>query len=329
LPKKAASKMIESLSTIFQPFNEQGGTLMINIARCFQDIRLFKAVTGMTFAEFHALLPAFTEALRRDATTDTPWRQRQAGGGRKHTLLTAREKMFLIVFYVKCYATFDVLAWLFEVDRAQTHRWVRAYLPVLEGALGRNVVLPERKIATVEEFLRRFPQVKEVFGDGTERPIRRPTGQEPQKPYYSGKKKGHRVKNIVVTDARKRVLVLSDTFPGHTHDKTGANEQAIFTPIPKEVRVHRDLGFLGVPNEHPEGTFSLPEKKPKGRALSEDAKARNREKARRRVLVEHAIGGVKRFRAVTDVLRNSRKVFADRLMLVACGLWNLHVKMAA
>lgn len=300
---------------------------MIDITRCFQDIRLFKAVTGMTYAEFTTLLPAFVEALHQAKTVEM--RRRQEGGGRKHTLLTGREKLFFIVFYVKCYATFDVLAWLFAVDRAQTHRWVTTYLPLLEAALGRKAVLPVRKIATVEEFLRRFPQVKEVFVDGTERPIRRPTGQDAQKPYYSGKKKGHRVKNIVVTTARKRVLVLSDTFLGHTHDKTGANEQAIFDPIPKEVQVHIDLGFLGVPKEHPDGLFSISEKKPKGGELSSETKAQNREKARRRVLVEHALSGVKRFRAVTDVLRNSLKVFADRLMLVACGLWNLHVEMAA
>ena len=85
---------------------------------------------------------------------------------------------------------------------------------------------------------------------------------------------------------------------------------------------------MGIPKDFPKGTFSLPEKKPKGRPLSDDAKARNREKARRRVLVEHALSGVKRFRAVTDVLRNSLAPFADRLMLIACGLWNLHLDMA-
>jgi hypothetical protein len=302
---------------------------MINITRCFQDIRVFKAVTGMTYPEFTALLPAFVDALGQEKVANRRVRQRQEGGGRKHTLLTGREKLFFIVCYVKCYATFDVLAWLFAVDRAQTHRWVTMYLPVLEAALGRKAVLPARKITTVEEFLRRFPQVNEVFVDGTERMIRRPTGKDAQTPYYSGKKKGHRVKNIVVTTARKRVLVLSDTFPGHMHDKTGANEQAIFDPIPEEVLVHIDLGFLGVPKERPTGNFSLPEKKPKGQTLSEEAKTRNQEKARRRVLVEHALSGVKRFRAGTDVLRNALDVFADRLILVACGLWNLHVEMAA
>lgn len=299
---------------------------MINIARCFQDRRLFKAVTGMSLPEFTAVLPEFIAALHQSKPRTT--RRRQDGGGRKHTLNSGREKLFFIVFYVKCYATFDVLAWLFDVDRAQTYRWVAAYLPVLEQALGQKAVLPARKIATVDEFLQRFPQITEVFVDGTERPIRRPTGQEAQRPYYSGKKKGHRVKNVVVTTADKRVRVLSKTFSGHIHDKTGATDHGIFSPIPDEVLIHIDLGFLGVPKDRPKGTFSLPEKKPKGRPLSDDAKSRNREKARRRVLVEHALSGVKRFRVLTDVLRNSLEPFADRLMLIACGLWNLHLDMA-
>lgn len=155
--------------------------------------------------------------------------------------------------------------------------------------------------------------------DGTARPIRRPTGKEQPQPYSSGTNKGPRVKHLVVTDERRRVRVLSDPFPGHLHDTTGANEQAILTPIPNAVRGPSDLGLLGVPNERPEGTFRLPDKKPNGHPLPDDAKARNREQARRRVLVDHAIGGVTRFRAVADVLRHSLTRCADRLMLVACG----------
>lgn len=101
---------------------------MLNIARCVQDRRLLKAVTGMPPAEFAAIFPAFCDALHQPMT-GTP-RRRQPGGGRKHTLSTGREKLFFILFYVKCYATFDVLAWLFDVDRAQTYRWVTTFLPV-------------------------------------------------------------------------------------------------------------------------------------------------------------------------------------------------------
>ena len=68
---------------------------------------------------------------------------------------------------------------------------------------------------------------------------------------------------------------------------------------------------------------------PQRAPLSADANARNQQKARRRVLVEHALGGVQRLRAVTDRRRNRLTVFANRLMAAACGVWNVHVEMAA
>ena len=45
---------------------------------------------------------------------------------------------------------------------------------ILEKALGREMVLPERKISTVEELLEVFPNVGDLLINGTERPIRRP-----------------------------------------------------------------------------------------------------------------------------------------------------------
>jgi len=45
--------------------------IMINITHCFQDIRLFKAIMGVTYAEFTALLSTFVAALAQTKTTDT------------------------------------------------------------------------------------------------------------------------------------------------------------------------------------------------------------------------------------------------------------------
>ncbi len=44
-----------------------------------------------------------------------------------------------------------------------------------------------------------------------------------------------------------------------------------------------------------------------------------------RIVVEHAIAGVKRCRIVRDVLRLRRAGISDRVMEVACGLHNLRV----
>ena len=52
--------------------------------------------------------------------------------------------------------------------------------------MGYEVVLPERRIDQVETFFARFPQVKDLGLDGTERPIRRPQDAVIQKRHYSG-----------------------------------------------------------------------------------------------------------------------------------------------
>ena len=44
-----------------------------------------------------------------------------------------------------------------------------------------------------------------------------------------------------------------------------------------------------------------------------------------RVVVEHAIAGIKRCRIVKDVLRLTQAGISDRVMEIACGLHNLRV----
>lgn len=44
-----------------------------------------------------------------------------------------------------------------------------------------------------------------------------------------------------------------------------------------------------------------------------------------RIVVEHALAGVKRCRIVKDVLRLTSEGIADRVMLIACALHNLRV----
>jgi hypothetical protein len=56
---------------------------------------------------------------------------------------------------------------------------------ILEKSLGKKMALPERKLESIGEFITRFPSVKEVMIDGTERPIQRPKEQQKQKNHYS------------------------------------------------------------------------------------------------------------------------------------------------
>ncbi|UBF26980.1 transposase [Kovacikia minuta CCNUW1] len=299
---------------------------MLNLERILWDDRLLRAMTGLNRKAFENLLVSFSEAYQESRSTPEVERKRALGGGRKATLRTSRDKLFYILLYCKCYPTFDLISVLFGFDRSCAWDWVHGLLPVLEQALGHKQVLPERKVRSVEEFLERFPEVKAVIFDGTERPVQRPKDPDKQKEHYSGKKKRHTRKHITGSTRKKRIILLTKARGGKIHDKRQLDEEDLVCNIPDEVAIEGDLGFQGLQNEF--DNIHLPHKKPKGKELSEQQKQENREFSRQRVACEHAHAGIKRYRSVTDVYRNRVPDFDDRLMLNAAGLWNLYLDAA-
>jgi hypothetical protein len=140
---------------------------MVNVELAFKNNRLMKALTGMTIEEFNGLLPEFERVLTKHFNrTD---RQRAIGGGRKGALITLKHKLFFILFYLKIYPTFDLGGFIFGVDKSQPCTWYPFLLSILEEVLKRKCVLPKRKIRSMEEFIQAFPEVKDIFIDGTER----------------------------------------------------------------------------------------------------------------------------------------------------------------
>lgn len=299
---------------------------MLNLERIFHQERLLRAMTGLNLKAFEALLPSFAQAYEQSRLKPEVKRQRAVGGGRKATLRTSREKLFYILLYCKCYPTFDLLSALFGFDRSCAWDWVHGLLPVLEETLGHKQALPERKLRSMEEFLERFPDVKAVILDGTERPVQRPKDPEQQQEHYSGKKRRHTRKHITGSTRKKRVILLSQARGGRIHDKRQLAEAGFVQYIPDEVAIEGDLGFQGLQNEF--DNVHLPHKKPKGKELSQQQKRENREFSRQRVVCEHAHAGIKRYRAVTDVYRNRVPDFDDHLMLNAVGLWNFYLDAA-
>jgi hypothetical protein len=299
-------------------------------------------MTGLTRQGFEALLPTFTQEYDRSLLARSEPRQRGLGGGAKAKLETAREKLFYILFYFKCYPTFDLAGVIFDLDRSQTHRWMHRLQPILEAALGKEMVLPVRKLRSIEEFFERFPGVQEVIIDGTERPIQRPTQPERQKENYSGKKRRHTRKHLAGVAPDLQVLVLTPAREGKLHDKRfhdgvrrgGDLAKVALTPhqediiggIPDEIRVLLDSGFQGVQKDY--DNIELPHKKPRGGELTAEQKRENQSLSSRRVVCENAFAGVKRYNAVAAIYRNRVPNFDDRLMLTACGLWNFYLKTA-
>jgi hypothetical protein len=141
--------------------------MMLNLERALKQDRWLRALTGLNRQAFDALLPSFEQAYEASRIAAKPERQRAMGGGRKARLESPEAKLFYILFYFKCYPTFDLAGILFDLDRSQTHEWMHGLQPILEVALGEKMVLPARKLRSVEAFIEAFPGVERVMSDGT------------------------------------------------------------------------------------------------------------------------------------------------------------------
>ncbi|MCL2927186.1 MAG: hypothetical protein MGG37_03900 [Trichodesmium sp. MAG_R01] len=71
-----------------------------------------------------------------------------------------------------------------------------------------------------------------------------------------------------------------------------------------------------------------PTKKLKGGELSEQQKSELRKLSQSRVVCEKAFGGVKRYGVGSEIYRNHKYNFDDKLMLTVNGEWNLYLMAA-
>src|SRR5215211_5018247 len=213
-----------------------------------EERRKFLALTGLTLKEFKALLPSFTEAYRRQyagrRTLAGKRRQRQVGGGRRGRLETAEQKLLFILVYLTAYPLQVVMGALFGMNQSAANQWIHRLLPVLRDALTAIGVRPERDGRKFAQAERGHAEPADYIIDGTERRRQRPKSPEKQVLHYSGKKKLHSDKNVVIVQTRsRRVGYLSPTHAGKTHDKKVADAEQI--AYPRRAVLHKDTGFQG------------------------------------------------------------------------------------
>ena len=219
------------------------------------------ALTSLTPAEFDFLLPAFVRAYQRrspaDRTAAGRPRQRSPGGGRTGVLQAPEQKLLFLLVYLKTYPLQALLAEVFGLSRPQVNYWLRRLLPILRDALDDLGVLPERDARAFARAGAAHGSTPRLIIDGTERRRQRPKNPEKQAAHYSGRKKIHSDKNVVVVDAgSRRVGFLSRTCAGRAADKGIADRERITYP-PGTV-LHKDSGFQGY---EPEGVKTRQAKK--------------------------------------------------------------------
>lgn len=292
---------------------------------------LFGRLVGLNINEFDKLFDVFKsiweEYIRREFI-NRKGRKRIYGGGNKPRLKPDEDKLLFILMYIRLYPIQILQGMWFNMDESIVNRWIHRLTPLLEKTLEFKCVLPKHKGGgrprgrTLEEIIQEFPDLKDFLIDATERSIRRPRNNEKQKQCYSGKKKRHTVKNIILTDSIKGyVHLLGETRHGSIHDKEAADQEELSGT--SDIDIGGDLGFLGF--EAGNARIVLPAKKPKGKELTDTIKQQNTVFSGIRIRVEHGICGVKRSRIASDIFRNTKEGYDDLSMLIACGLHNYRV----
>ena len=126
-----------------------------------------------------------------------------------------------------------------------------------------------------------------------------------------------------MTNVEKRILYLSDAYHGSCHDFKILKDE--FDPSKGKwfggFELLVDLGFLGIKKLYG-GEIKIPNKKPKKKELTKSQKEINKSISQVRIKVEHSIGGLKRYRILSDRLRIKSMVRYNQISGICAALWN-------
>jgi hypothetical protein len=289
---------------------------------------VFRDLTGLTLEEFDHLLAQLLPEYehnehKRHARPD---RQRGPGAGRDF-VLDPGDQLLLTLVWLRRYLTQALLGWLFGVSDSTSVRVVGRVLPILER-LGRATMrMPSTKQSRCRSFddlLRELPELAVVI-DSFEQKVQRPQERDQADEWYSGKKKMHTIKSQVAVDVQTgRFCDISDSVVGPTADITLLKESGLLGRLPEGVGAEGDLAYSGIKEAHPGGLGATPRKKPRGKERPPEDSAYNTAFARRRIIVEHGIGRLRRYECLTACDRQHRADHAPRVVAVA-GLVNMQI----
>jgi len=302
-----------------------------------QTERQFKAFYGINQVLFKRLLNVFLLLYLEIAeSTYEERKERYKNYGltprfREPNELTVERNLKLLLHYLKAAPTYDVLGSIFGIQQSSVQTIIEDNLIILLAALDFLEVLPRRSFDSPEEletYMKKH-QVEDLFIDATERSYKRSTDKEEQKKYFSGKKKGHKIKNTIICSASKYILFIGLTFAGRSHDFSMLKVD-FKTVIDwfKNFKIWIDLGYKGFDKNYTSKQTIIPHKKPRksknnpNPELTSEQKQENKEMSSKRVIVEHAIGRMKVFRILRDTYRGCHKM-ADWLIWAVGGLSNL------
>jgi hypothetical protein len=233
--------------------------------------KLFLSVTGMNFHQFQALLPEFEKVAdkleqqrKRKVVRTGQKRQRQIGGGAQFAN-GVPDRLLMLLLYYRLYLTQEFMTLLFTAEHKsvicrciiQMRPVFESVLPVPEQARRRILSLADKeqkrrkkRISSVEEFREAYPELTFII-DGVEQPKRKPKKPEKRKSDYSGKKKRHTLKQLVIGTPAGIIVDQSPAVGGRPHDFKVFKDDHAARAVCSEftdyrVTMYGDSGFDGM-----------------------------------------------------------------------------------
>lgn len=301
---------------------------MLSYDRLSRKPLLFKSFTGLSvkqfddvFKEIESKYPKYE--IKRLSSRKERRRKRTLGAGR-HFKLVVKDRVIMVLVYYRLYITYTLMEFLFGLDQSNVCRdiqkiesLIRACLPIPQ-----KLYKVTKRLKTKEEVEEYFPGFM-AFTDCTEQPIPRPKDRKKRKLYYSGKRKKHTVKNLYTANQMGLLIYKTKRRQrGRKHDYRIYKQN--HPDLPKDVMSMYDLGFLGVEKDFPEQKSLLPIKKEKDHELTEVQKEYNKKHSAKRIVIEHAICRIKKYRIMNDVFRNRLRKY-DRISDIVSGLVNYRI----
>jgi hypothetical protein len=286
---------------------------------------LFKSFTGLTVQEFDEIYEEIAKRYDKheiQRLSKRKNRERSMGAGR-HFKLDVKNRFLMLLIYYRLYITYTLAGFLFDLDQSNICRDIQK----IEGLIRQCIPIPQKiypltkRLKTPEEVEKYFPGFL-AFTDCTEQQIPRPVNRERKKIFYSGKKKRHTVKNQLMVNNRGYIIHKLGYKKGRKHDYDIYKSN--HSVIPKQVVNVVDLGYLGIEKDFPDQLSALPYKKKRNRFLSDDEKEYNKIHSKKRIVVEHTISRLKKYRIMSDIFRNKLRKY-NRISDIVTGLINYRI----
>jgi hypothetical protein len=238
--------------------------------------------------------------------------------------------------WLKAYTTYELLGFFYDLNKTNIEDNLKAVLDTLDSMTHFNFERPKanrKKLSSIEEVMDAFPQVRLVV-DGKEQKIERPKNkkdkdgkiQDRQKPYYSGKKKAHTIKNQVAISPVGFVEHASKSVPGSMHDLTLLRQTDLLSELSEEEAAMMDKGYDGITQDYPDKKLYLPFKARRNHPLTEEQKAYNRFLAKYRIVVEHTMAQLNQFQVLVQRFRHQLSKHSS-IFRIVCGLVNQRIQL--